>query len=141
MNIFQAVYKAQLSVLAAATRTYLTAVITIAQTLIVEVAETTVQAGYDRADWFYGVWAEAHYSKMPETQPVEELEPDYWFEPLEVVTLNFEPLHRLIAAPAHFTPFDLLPPAPVQFVGMTIRELRANAKERGIKKYGSLPKA
>jgi hypothetical protein len=106
MNVATLIYRFEFSVLAAAARVYLIALVGIAQTFCIEIAETTVQAGYDRADWFYRVWAIAHYSEMPETQSVDDVEPDYWFEPLEIVT----PLHYLITAPPAF--IRVLLPAP-----------------------------
>jgi hypothetical protein len=108
MNIFEAAYKAQFSVLLPATCTYLTALVAIAQTFCVEIAECTMQAGYDRAVWFYAVWATVHYSELPAMPEDYEVEPDFWFEPSERVAIasvtpaalpNFQSIALL--SPAH----------------------------------------
>jgi hypothetical protein len=105
------IYRSQFSVLVPALQTYAATVVGIAQTLVTEVAELTMQSGYDCATWFYSAWAAVHYSEFPELPEEYEIEPDYWFEPLEAIAIPVASQLPL-SAPQGFVTFGLLSPAP-----------------------------
>jgi hypothetical protein len=132
------IYTAQFSTLYSALGSYVMAITAIAQTLITEVAGITMQAGYDRAEWFYSVWAECHYSDLPDG---ERLYDDYALVVAQSTALSTIPTEPdyidaecwVLPTLPMFAPIALLCAAVSFYSTFTIKVLKGYCKGNGIK--------